>query len=75
MSRFVIRKGDVCVFPLRQLCYVLDHLDLMAERYFSRILYAVFSSLGRVTGGVPPKYSADLVWRSVIEVVRTRVVG
>ena len=47
----------------------------MAKRYFSRIWHAVFSGLGRVTGGVPPRYGADLVGRSVIEVARTRVVG
>ena len=54
---------------------MLDHVDLVAEHYFSCILNTIFSSIGRVTGSMPPRYGSDLVRRPIIRVARTRVIG
>ena len=47
----------------------------MVEWYFSCHTYIVFPSLGRVTGGMPPKDSANLVRRSIVGVACTRIIG
>ena len=71
-SCLVICEGDDGVLPSGQLGYMLGHVDLVAHCY---VPGQVFSSLGRIIGGIPLRDSANFVRRSIIGVVRTHVIG